>query len=111
MMPWWNHAKVLIVLSSVQVTCLLLYAAAIIVWTTYSAVAISVFMLAEVTLLAMKSLYVIVRYTIHLWDLHHDGTWENRAMYVYYAELIFELLVLSVDFAHHLHMLVHDLIT
>ena len=46
------------------------------------------------------------RYTIHLWDLNHEGVWENRAIYVYYTELVFELASLSIDFCHHLHMLV-----
>jgi autocrine motility factor receptor len=53
-----------------------------------------------------KTLYVLMRYAIHLWDLHHDGVWENRATYIYHAELIFELGALSVDFVHHIHMLV-----
>ena len=46
------------------------------------------------------------RYIIHLWDMHHDGTWENRSTYTYYTELILELAALSVDFLHHVHMLV-----
>lgn len=49
------------------------------------------------------------RYAIHLWDIHHEGVWENRTSYVYHAELIFELSALSVDFIHHLHMLVRPL--
>ena len=43
---------------------------------------------------------------IHLWDMHHDGTWENRSTYTYYAELVLELAALSVEFLHHVHMLV-----
>jgi len=35
-----------------------------------------------------------------------EGVWENRATYVYYTELVFELAALSIDFGHHLHMLV-----
>lgn len=45
-------------------------------------------------------------YVIHLWDMHHDGTWENRSTYTYYAELVLELAALSVEFLHHVHMLV-----
>lgn len=46
------------------------------------------------------------RYGIHLWDVHHEKVWENRAAYVYYAELCFELTALAIDFCHDLHMLV-----
>ena len=52
----------------------------------------------------------VSRYAIHLWDMNHEGVWENRAIYVYYAELIFELATLSIDFCHHLHMLVRTCI-
>ena len=58
-------------------------------------------------LLSIKTLYVVVRYGLHLWDMNLEGTWENRSVYVYYTELIFELSVLFVDFGHHIHMLVH----
>ena len=50
--------------------------------------------------------YTGCRYGIHLWDVNHDGVWENRAIYVYYSELLFEISALSVDLCHHLHMLV-----
>ena len=49
---------------------------------------------------------MIDRYVIHLWDMNTPTVWENRSMYIYYTELGFELAVLSVDFGHHLHMLV-----
>ena len=54
---------------------------------------------------------LVSRYAIHLWDMNHEGVWENRAIYVYYAELIFELATLSIDFCHHLHMLVRLFLT
>ena len=38
--------------------------------------------------------------------MHHDGTWENRSTYTYYTELVLELAALSVEFLHHVHMLV-----
>ena len=48
----------------------------------------------------------VYSYVIHLWDMHHDGTWENRSTYTYYTELVLELTALSVEFLHHVHMLV-----
>ncbi len=55
---------------------------------------------------SLNGMFVYVRYAIHLWDLHHEGVWENRAIYVYYSELILEMSCLTIDFSHHLHMLV-----
>ncbi|KAL8566315.1 hypothetical protein ACOMHN_050433 [Nucella lapillus] len=68
-------------------------------------ITIFAFMAAECVLLGLKTLYVVIRYMIHLWDLSLESVWENRSVYVYYSELIFELSSLSIDFAHHLHML------
>ena len=45
---------------------------------------------------------------VHLWDMHHSGHWENKAAYMHYMELVLELAALSVDFMHHLHMIVSD---
>ena len=47
-----------------------------------------------------------MRYGLHLIDMNLEGVWENRSKYVYYTELVFELAALSIDFGHHLHMLV-----
>jgi len=40
--------------------------------------------------------------------VNHDGVWENRAIYVYYSELLFEISALTIDLCHHLHMLVRS---
>ncbi|KAJ8303621.1 hypothetical protein KUTeg_020017 [Tegillarca granosa] len=56
-------------------------------------------------ILGIRTSYVVCRYLIHLYDVNNEGVWENRSRIVYYTELIFELAVLSVDFGHHLHML------
>lgn len=40
--------------------------------------------------------------------MHHSGHWENKAAYMHYMELVLELAALSVDFMHHLHMIVSD---
>ncbi len=52
--------------------------------------------------------FTLFRYGLHLWELNYEGVWENRAIYVYYTELGFELVVIAVDFIHHLHMLVSE---
>ena len=57
-------------------------------------------------ILSLKTLHVIIRYSMHLYDLNHEGVWENRGIYVYYLEFMFEMTILAIDFMHHLHMLV-----
>ncbi|KAA0202000.1 hypothetical protein HAZT_HAZT009675, partial [Hyalella azteca] len=64
------------------------------------------FMAAECVLLMVRTLYVITRYSIYLWDISHQGLWEKRGGYVYVTELVFELSELCIDMAHHIHMLV-----
>lgn len=48
------------------------------------------------------------RYSIHLWDLNHPGTWESKGTYVYYTDFIMELAMLFLDLMHHIHMLVRQ---
>lgn len=50
----------------------------------------------------------VSRYSIHLWDLKHPGTWENKGTYVYYTDFIMELAMLFLDLVHHIHMLVRQ---
>ncbi|XP_045133403.1 E3 ubiquitin-protein ligase AMFR-like isoform X2 [Portunus trituberculatus] len=64
------------------------------------------FMVAECILLIVRTLYVITRYCIYLWDVTHEGLWEKRGRYVYFTELVFELSELVIDMVHHIHMLV-----
>lgn len=50
----------------------------------------------------------LLRYSIHLWDLKHPGTWENKGTYVYYTDFVMELTMLFLDLVHHIHMLVRQ---
>lgn len=36
------------------------------------------FLLAEVTVIMLKSIHVVSRYLIHLYDLHYVGLWEYK---------------------------------
>jgi autocrine motility factor receptor len=103
--PLWTHGKVLMLLVGVHLKCLALLVVCVAVGYYYTGINTFAFMAAETLLLVIKTLYVLVRYSIHLWDVVHDGVWENRAIYVYYCELIFEVSALFIDFCHHLHML------
>lgn len=46
------------------------------------------------------------RYSIHLWDLNYEGTWESKGTYVYYTDFVMDLTLLCLDLMHHIHMLV-----
>ncbi|PIK38366.1 putative E3 ubiquitin-protein ligase AMFR [Apostichopus japonicus] len=99
-----THVKVLALLASIfAVTSILgglcLYVGHSYGWNLF------LFMIAECALLAMRSLHVLLKYGIHLYDLRYEGVWERRGMIVYYTELLMELLVLGVDLLHHIHML------
>ncbi|XP_048254927.1 E3 ubiquitin-protein ligase AMFR-like isoform X1 [Haliotis rufescens] len=100
----YSHVKLLSLLWVILVSCGGLLLVCVYVGLQVG-LTILAFMAAECLLLGIRALYVVVRYIIHLWDMSKEGVWENRSMYVYYAELIFELAALSIDFCHHLHML------
>lgn len=72
----------------------------------YANLNIFFFMAAEWTLVIIRTIYVLVRYIIHLYDITYEGVWENRGVFTYYCELACELSSLVIDFLHHIHMLV-----
>uniref|UniRef100_A0A8C4Q336 E3 ubiquitin-protein ligase AMFR n=1 Tax=Eptatretus burgeri TaxID=7764 RepID=A0A8C4Q336_EPTBU len=102
--PITSHVRVFSVLASMMILCLGLLAYSLLSGHFYSSHTIS-FMAAECLLVLCKTVHVIVRYAIHLWDLAQDGTWEVKSTFVYYTDLIIHLFMLSVDLAHHIHML------
>uniref|UniRef100_A0A3Q1IAH7 Autocrine motility factor receptor a n=1 Tax=Anabas testudineus TaxID=64144 RepID=A0A3Q1IAH7_ANATE len=56
-------------------------------------------------LVTVRTTHVMFQYSIHLWDMNHEGSWENKSSYVYYTDLLMELLSLGLDLLHHIHML------
>lgn len=102
--PRYIHVKLLSLLCVIVVSCCGLLAICVMVGL-HMGITIFAFMAAECLLLLIRTLYVVARYCLHLVDMNLEGVWENRATYVYYTELIFELAALSIDFGHHLHML------
>lgn len=104
MTPKWTHFRLLLLLSAILAASFSLFIVCVLVGL-HSGINTFAFMAAECTLVSIRTLYVIVRYGIHLWDLNYEGVWENRSSYAYYSELLFEVATLAVDFCHHLHML------
>ncbi|XP_015782986.1 E3 ubiquitin-protein ligase AMFR [Tetranychus urticae] len=104
MTPKWTHFRLLLLLSVILASSFSLFVVCIVIGL-HAGLNTFAFMAAECSLVAMRTLYVSIRYAIHLWDLNHEGVWENRASYAYFTELIFELTLLFIDLLHHLHML------
>ncbi|CAG0890984.1 unnamed protein product [Cyprideis torosa] len=63
------------------------------------------FMAAESIMLLIRTLHVVARYAVHLWDVRQRISFEACSFIVYSINFVFELVGLSVDLVHHLHML------
>ncbi|XP_033491985.2 E3 ubiquitin-protein ligase AMFR-like [Epinephelus lanceolatus] len=63
------------------------------------------FMAAECMLVTVRTTHVMFRYSLHPWDVNQDSSRENKSSYVYYTDLLMELLLLGLDLLHHIHML------
>ncbi|XP_044264792.1 E3 ubiquitin-protein ligase AMFR-like [Tribolium madens] len=114
--PLWSHVKLLALLGGIFALSGFMLLVSVFVgffggFNTFA------FMSAEVVLLSIRTLHVIIRYALHLYDMRQEGAssvnandenrvWEKRGPIAYYTELSFELTALIIDFVHHLHMLV-----
>lgn len=124
--PIWSHAKLLALLAAIFAMSGFMFVVSIFVGF-FGGLNTFAFMSAEVILLSIRSLHVIIRYGIHLYELRsddneppitttsNDGTtitstgrgWHQRGGPVtYYTNLGFDLMALAIDFLHHSHMLV-----
>ncbi|XP_066525044.1 E3 ubiquitin-protein ligase AMFR [Hoplias malabaricus] len=102
--PMTSHVRVLALLVSMLLCCGLLAALSGLVGPLHGMHTVA-FMAAECLLVTVRTGHVIIRYSIHLWDLNHEGTWESKGSYVYYTDFIMELTLLCLDLMHHIHML------
>ncbi|KPP74766.1 E3 ubiquitin-protein ligase AMFR-like, partial [Scleropages formosus] len=102
--PRSSHVRVLSLLVAVLVSCGSMAVLCGLVGVPHGLHTVA-FMAAECLLVTVRTGHVIMRYTIHLWDLNHEGTWESKGTYVYYTDFIMELALLTLDLMHHIHML------
>ncbi|RXN04641.1 E3 ubiquitin- ligase AMFR-like protein [Labeo rohita] len=102
--PMSSHVRVLALLVSVLTCCGGLAVLCALVGHLHGMHTVA-FMAAECLLVTVRTGHVIIRYSIHLWDLNHEGTWENKSSYIYYTDFIMELAILCLDLMHHIHML------
>ncbi|CAG02341.1 unnamed protein product, partial [Tetraodon nigroviridis] len=108
--PMNSHVRVICLLVSLLLDCCGLAVVCGLLGASYGMHTLS-FMAAECLLVTVRTGHVILRYSIHLWDLKHPGTWENKGTYVYYTDFVMELAMLFLDLVHHIHMLVSCLET
>ncbi|KAG8143919.1 putative Autocrine motility factor receptor protein [Naja naja] len=106
--PLNSHIRVLTLLVVMLLSCCGLAMVCSLIGYTHGMHTLS-FMAAESLLVTVRTVHVILRYIIHLWDLNHEGTWESKGTYVYYTDFIMELMLLSLDLMHHIHMLIWKL--
>ncbi|XP_054856442.1 E3 ubiquitin-protein ligase AMFR isoform X1 [Eublepharis macularius] len=102
--PMNSHIRVLTLLVAMLLSCCGLAVVCGVIGYTHGMHTLS-FMAAESLLVTVRTVHVILRYVIHLWDLNHEGTWESKGTYVYYTDFVMELTLLSLDLMHHIHML------
>ncbi|XP_076863719.1 E3 ubiquitin-protein ligase AMFR [Brachyhypopomus gauderio] len=102
--PMGSHVRVLALLVSMLTCCGGLAALCGLVGHLHGMHTVA-FMVAECLLITVRTGHVIIRYSIHLWDLNHEGTWESKGSCVYYTDFIMELALLCLDLMHHIHML------
>ncbi|KAF1393047.1 hypothetical protein PFLUV_G00034350 [Perca fluviatilis] len=102
--PMNSHVRVLCLLVSLLLDCCGLAVGCGLLGASHGMHTLS-FMAAECLLVTVRTGHVIMRYSIHLWDLNHPGTWESKGTYVYYTDFIMELAMLFLDLMHHIHML------
>ncbi|KAF5300885.1 hypothetical protein FQR65_LT09048 [Abscondita terminalis] len=112
--PAWSHAKLLGLLGCIFAFSLFMFLISIFVGF-FQGLNTFAFMSAEVILLGIRTLHVIVRYALHLYDICRESNnslnrdtataLEKRGPVIYYIELGFEITALVIDFVHHMHML------
>ncbi|XP_062316991.1 E3 ubiquitin-protein ligase AMFR-like isoform X2 [Osmerus eperlanus] len=102
--PLSSHARVLVLLVGLMLACLGLALLCGVLGRGQGIHTVA-FMAAECMLVTVRTTHVIIRYSIHLWDLNHEGIWENKGSYVYYTDFFMELSLLGLDLVHHIHML------
>ncbi|XP_055631600.1 E3 ubiquitin-protein ligase AMFR-like [Toxorhynchites rutilus septentrionalis] len=108
--PGWSHFRLIALLSAILTLSGFMLIVSIGVGV-FNGVNTFAFMAAECVLLSIRTLHVLIRYAMFLYDMRQGGithesiSWDKRGPVAYYIELVFEVAALFMDFGHHLHML------
>ncbi|KAL3701953.1 hypothetical protein R1sor_019975 [Riccia sorocarpa] len=68
---------------------------------------VSLFFAFEYVILATATVATFVKYSLYLGDLFMEGQWDNKAVYVFYLELVRDLLHLSLYLFFFLVIFIH----
>ncbi|KAL2650311.1 hypothetical protein R1flu_018439 [Riccia fluitans] len=68
---------------------------------------VSLFFAFEYVILATATVATFIKYSLYLGDLFMDGQWDNKAVYVFYLELVRDLLHLSLYLFFFLVIFIH----
>lgn len=108
--PGWSHFRLIALLSSIfSISGIMIIVS--IVFGLFNGINMCAFMGAECVILAIRTLHVLIRYGMFLYDMRQGAinndsiSWDKRGSLAYYTEFGFDLAALLVDLAHHLHML------
>jgi autocrine motility factor receptor len=108
--PGWSHFRLIALLSSIFTISGIMIIVSI-VFGLFNGINMCAFMGAECFILAIRTLHVLIRYGMFLYDMRQGAinndsiSWDKRGSIAYYTEFGFDLAALLVDLAHHLHML------
>ncbi|XP_037047451.1 E3 ubiquitin-protein ligase AMFR-like isoform X2 [Bradysia coprophila] len=107
--PGWSHVRLVGLLSSILTISGFMFIICICVGF-FGGMNTFAFMAAECVLLTIRTLHVLIRYGMFLYDMRQGGmsaevSWDKRGPVAYHIELLFEAAALLIDLMHHLHML------
>ncbi|KAL5250357.1 hypothetical protein ACHWQZ_G016183 [Mnemiopsis leidyi] len=68
---------------------------------------ITFFLLADVFLFYLKTLHSIFNYGLIIYEMYTER-WENKDVTRYYTEISFDVMMLSVELLHNIHMLLYS---
>ncbi|XP_065913736.1 E3 ubiquitin-protein ligase AMFR-like [Dysidea avara] len=100
----YNYAKIIVSQCLVVLVCSGLCMVCAIVGWQYG-INYFLFLIAEILVVMIRAIHTLTCCVIHLWDVNHEGMWENHSLYSHYTDFLLEMVALSVDLMHHLHMI------
>ncbi|XP_031618172.1 E3 ubiquitin-protein ligase AMFR-like [Contarinia nasturtii] len=109
--PGWSHLRLVALLSTILVLSGFMFIVCVGVGF-FGGLNTFAFMAAECVMLIIRTLHVLIRYGIFLYDMRQSTvssegvSWDKRGPVAYYVELGFEVSTLVIDLLHHIHMLI-----
>lgn len=99
----WSLVKVYILMSLLLIITASCTAA---IFVNYNFSTQTLFLLADATYALTYVISVITRFLILTYDMRTNSVWENRASIIYYCDLIFAMLMFSIELLNRSHILI-----